>query len=305
VTAFEYSCTPSARRSSRLIVHVRSGEGAAGSLSDVRGDGLTSSPLGSCCRQAPRSLPALPSGTARNRGVRGVPRSATRAPAEERPSRRARDREAGSPDWSRRVRSAGWHRRSLPCWAPGAEEYLEVARLQKLDDAFFKVLIDGVKSLPGPVRDLPGPPGGASNACRSTRPAYPHRDVEFRHEHPHAVAARRPRMRSTWPERGRSSTQRVRFATGGVYVNFMPEDEGQRFRRARTVRTTSAWRSSRRSTDPQNLFRMNPEHQACCVATLSRASRGDDSRRPLLFASQVNRLDMPRGMLTTYVVRAA
>ena len=48
------------------------------------------------------------------------------------------------------------------------------------------------------------------------------------------------------------------FATGGVYVNFMPEDEAQRVQTgAYGAELRRGWRKLKAKYDPTNLFRMN------------------------------------------------
>jgi len=48
------------------------------------------------------------------------------------------------------------------------------------------------------------------------------------------------------------------FATGGVYVNFMPDDDAERVRGSPT-RELRSLRASGPAYDPRNLFRMKPE----------------------------------------------
>ncbi len=98
--------------------------------------------------------------------------------------------------------------------------------------------------------------GGAINRVSAGATAYPHRDVEFvmnvhtRWSQPSAdpgcIAWTRALYDATAP-----------FATGGVYVNFMPDDEGARVRGGaygvnydRLARVKAAY-------GPRNLFRMN------------------------------------------------
>jgi len=47
------------------------------------------------------------------------------------------------------------------------------------------------------------------------------------------------------------------FATGGVYVNFMPEDEGQRVQKGAYGPNYERLAKLKAKYDPQNLFRMN------------------------------------------------
>ena len=89
--------------------------------------------------------------------------------------------------------------------------------------------------------------GGAVNRVPASATAYPHRDVKF-------VV----NVHGRWSDPAQDEAcigwarelfdKMAPFATGGVYVNFMPEDEAQRVRAAPTGRTTSGSRGSRPST---------------------------------------------------------
>jgi FAD/FMN-containing dehydrogenase len=47
------------------------------------------------------------------------------------------------------------------------------------------------------------------------------------------------------------------FATGGVYVNFMPEDESQRVQKGAYGKNYERLAKLKAKFDPNNLFRMN------------------------------------------------
>ena len=47
------------------------------------------------------------------------------------------------------------------------------------------------------------------------------------------------------------------YSAGGAYVNMMMEREGRTGCAPPTATTTTAWRRSRRTYDPHNLFRVN------------------------------------------------
>ena len=107
------------------------------------------------------------------------------------------------------------------------------------------------------MRDLRRPLGGAINRVATDATAYPHRDAEFvmnvhtRWQEPGQDADVRAAGRAN------SSTATAPHATGGVYVNFMPEDETGRTKGAYGANYERLAERSRRKYDPGNLFRMN------------------------------------------------
>jgi FAD/FMN-containing dehydrogenase len=151
---------------------------------------------------------------------------------------------------------AAWQQAFDPLLAPGARNYWKSHNFRTLDDGLLDVLIDSVRTLPSPdcevfIASL----GGATSRQRPDSSAYGQRDAQFtmnvhgRWEHP------------ADDERGINWARRLfkaaaPFASGGVYVNFMTADEGDRVRAAygdnyeRLVRVKQQY-------DPGNLFRAN------------------------------------------------
>jgi FAD/FMN-containing dehydrogenase len=152
---------------------------------------------------------------------------------------------------------AGWQAAFDPLLTPGARNYWKSHDFIELGDGLIDVLLDAVRRLPSPQCEIfIGHLGGAINRVPVSATAYPHRDVNFvmnvhtRWDVPAddapCIAWTRARHEATAP-----------FATGGVYVNFMPEDEAARVRAGaygvnydRLTRVKAAY-------DPKNLFRMN------------------------------------------------
>jgi FAD/FMN-containing dehydrogenase len=151
---------------------------------------------------------------------------------------------------------AAWQQAFDPLLAPGARNYWKSHNFRTLDDGLLDVLIDSVRTLPSPdcevfIASL----GGATSRQTPDSSAYGQRDAQFtmnvhgRWEHP------------ADDQRGISWARRLfkaaaPFASGGVYVNFMTADEGDRVRAAygdnyeRLVRVKQQY-------DPGNLFRAN------------------------------------------------
>ena len=134
-----------------------------------------------------------------------------------------------------------------------------------LSDGLIDTLIDYVGTLPTEECEIfIGQLGGASSRVAPDATAYPHRDANF-------VMNVHTRWRDHADEQASIKWARALFAataphaTGGVYVNFMPEDETDRVAQAyggNYARLTSL----KAKYDPGNLFRLNqnvkPESKA-------------------------------------------
>ena len=121
------------------------------------------------------------------------------------------------------------------------------------------MLVDPVGTLPTAECEIfIGQLGGASSRIAPEATAYPHRDANYVMN-----------VHTRWRERKTSSLHRMGswalsatapHATGGVYVNFMPEDEtgpGQGAYGGNYARLTAL----KAKYDPDNLFRMNQNVQ--------------------------------------------
>jgi len=152
---------------------------------------------------------------------------------------------------------AGWQQAFDPLLTPGARNYWKSHDFKKLDDGFFKVLIEGVNTLPGPECEVfLGHLGGAINRVKADATAYPHRDVEFvMNVHTRWREAAQDQECIAWARKLFDAAGK--FATGGVYVNFMPEDEGQRVAKGAYGANHERLAKLKAKYDPANLFRMN------------------------------------------------
>jgi FAD/FMN-containing dehydrogenase len=150
----------------------------------------------------------------------------------------------------------GWQQAFDPLLTPGARNYWKSHDFAGLSDGLVETLIGHAGRLPSPQCELfIGQVGGAMNRVRSEATAYPHRDAEFimnvhaRWDDPALDGACIQWARGVFLDS-------APYATGGVYVNFMPEDETDRIRAAygpnhdRLVALKDRY-------DPGNLFRMN------------------------------------------------
>ena len=152
---------------------------------------------------------------------------------------------------------AGWQTAFDPLLTPGARNYWKSHDFKKLDDGFIQVLVDAVGRLPSPECEIfIGHLGGAINRIPASATAYPHRDVEF-------VMNLHTRWRDPAQDQECIAWTRTvfdaaaPFATGGVYVNFMPEDETQRVQTGAYGANYARLAKLKAKYDPANLFRMN------------------------------------------------
>ena len=152
---------------------------------------------------------------------------------------------------------AGWQTAFDPLLTPGERNYWKSHDFVEVADGLIDVLLDAVRRLPSPQCEIfIGHLGGAMNRVPVEATAYPHRNVEFvmnvhtRWSHPsedtRCVGWARTLYDAAAP-----------FATGGVYVNFMPDDEAQRVRAGAYGPNYDRLARVKAKYDPKNLFRMN------------------------------------------------
>jgi FAD/FMN-containing dehydrogenase len=151
---------------------------------------------------------------------------------------------------------AAWQTAFDPLLTPGAFNYWKSHNFTALSDGLLDTLVDYVGTLPTAECEIfIGQLGGATSRVPADATAYPHRDANF-------VMNAHTRWRERGDEQASIKWARELFAataahaTGGVYVNFMPEDEtdrlagayGGNFARLATLKA---------KYDPGNLFRLN------------------------------------------------
>lgn len=149
-----------------------------------------------------------------------------------------------------------WQQAFDPLLTPGARNYWKSHNFSTLKDGLFDAVIDCIGKLPSPQCEIFfGAIGGATTRPAPDSMAYAHRDAKFvmnvhgRWNEPaddkHCIGWSRDFFNASAP-----------FASGGVYVNFLTADEGDRVRSAygsnydRLAQVKSKY-------DPNNLFRMN------------------------------------------------
>jgi FAD/FMN-containing dehydrogenase len=149
-----------------------------------------------------------------------------------------------------------WQQAFDPLLTPGARNYWKSHDFLELADGLLDTVIEHVGTLPTSECEVfIAQLGGATSRVPPDATAYPHRNVSF-------IMNVHTRWRGTELDEGCIDWARGLFraatphATGSVYVNFMPEDEGERVaaaygdNHARLVELKREW-------DPANRFRMN------------------------------------------------
>ena len=152
---------------------------------------------------------------------------------------------------------ASWQTAFDPLLAPGVRNYWKSHDFVELSDGLFEVLLDAVKRLPSPDCEIfIGNLGGAINRVPADATAYPHRNVNFViNVHTRWNEPSEDKACIAWA-RGLYDAM-APFATGGVYVNFMPDDEAQRVRAGAYGPNYERLSTLKAKYDPRNLFRLN------------------------------------------------
>ncbi len=138
---------------------------------------------------------------------------------------------------------------------PGARNYWKSHNFTALSDEAVDLTVRYAGQLPTPQCEIfIGQIGGATKRVPPEAMAYPHRDAEFvMNVHTRWDDPADDRRCVAWAREFFDAT--APYATGGVYVNFIPEDEervaaayGRNYDRLAEVK---------RKYDPDNLFRIN------------------------------------------------
>ena len=152
---------------------------------------------------------------------------------------------------------SGWQTAFDPLLTPGLRNYWKSHDFTSLSDGVIDVFVDAAGRLPTPHCELAlAQLGGAINRVPQQATAYPHRDVSFAlNVHTRWVEAADDARCIKWARDLFDAA--APHATGGVYVNFMPEDEGDRVRMGAYGPNYNRLVAIKRQVDPGNLFRLN------------------------------------------------
>lgn len=149
-----------------------------------------------------------------------------------------------------------WQQAFDPLLTPGARNYLKSHNFSRLDDAAIDMMVDYAARGPSAHAEIfVGQVGGVANRVPPDATAYSHRDARYvvnvhsrwdrADEDAACIAWARDFFNAAAP-----------YATGGVYVNFMTEDESARVGAAYGPNYDRLARA-KRTYDPQNLFCTN------------------------------------------------
>jgi FAD/FMN-containing dehydrogenase len=152
---------------------------------------------------------------------------------------------------------AGWQTAFDPLLTPGSRNYWKSHDFVELSDGLIKTVLEYLQRLPTPECEVfLAQMGGAINKVPAQATAYPHRDVEYViNVHTRWGEASKDTECISWARELFEAL--APFATGGVYVNFMPEDETQRVRKGAYGSNYERLAQVKEKYDPANLFRMN------------------------------------------------
>jgi FAD/FMN-containing dehydrogenase len=149
-----------------------------------------------------------------------------------------------------------WQSAFDPLLTPGAYNYWKSHNFAELGDGLLDTLVSHTKSLPtGESEIFIGQLGGATSRVAVDATAFPHRDARFvMNVHTRWRDASDEQRSITWARR--LFAEAAPYATGGVYVNFMPEDESDRVSGAYGA-NYARLAALKAQYDPANMFRLN------------------------------------------------
>jgi FAD/FMN-containing dehydrogenase len=149
-----------------------------------------------------------------------------------------------------------WQQAFDPLLAPGARNYWKSHNFTKLADGLFDEVIAYIEKLPDPQCEIFfGAIGGATTRPSPTSTAYAHRDALYvMNVHGRWESAAEDKRCIDWARDFFKAS--APFASAGVYVNFLTEEEGDRVRSAYGANYDRLV-EVKRKFDPNNLFRVN------------------------------------------------
>ena len=157
-------------------------------------------------------------------------------------------------------RFVDWQAAFDPLLTPGARNYWKSHDFADLSDDAINVIVQAVDTLPSPECEVfIANVGGAMARIPAEATAWPTRDAHFiMNVHTRWREKAQDAACVAWTRQLFEAT--ARFASGSVYVNFMPDDEKDR---VETAYGTNYHRLSeiKHRYDPDNLFRMNQNIQ--------------------------------------------
>jgi FAD/FMN-containing dehydrogenase len=149
-----------------------------------------------------------------------------------------------------------WQQTFDPLLAPGARNYWKSHNFADLSDGAIETTIRYVGNLPSPHCEIFfGQIGGATMRPAADSAAYPHRDALYVcNVHGRWDTPAEDRNGVEWARGFYRDT--AQYATGGVYVNFLTDDESDRVKAAYGPNYRRL-AEIKNKYDPQNLFQVN------------------------------------------------
>ncbi len=143
-----------------------------------------------------------------------------------------------------------------PLLAPGARNYWKSHNLRTVDDGLLDAVVAAAAAAPGPECEVfIAHLGGAMARVAPTDSAYAGRDANYiMNIHGRWQSADDDERCREWARRLHRDA--APFGTGGGYVNFFTDDEGERVAQAYGV-NFERLQQVKQKLDPDNLFRMN------------------------------------------------
>jgi len=150
---------------------------------------------------------------------------------------------------------AGWQQAFDPLLTEGARNYWKSHNFAELSDGLIDTLVGYAGKLPSAQSEIfVAQMGGAVNRVAPDATAYPHRDIEYiMNVHTRWENESEDQRCVGWAREFFADAGK--YATGGVYVNFVPEDEervpaayGENYKRLIELK---------KKYDPENLFHVN------------------------------------------------
>jgi hypothetical protein len=149
-----------------------------------------------------------------------------------------------------------WQSAFDPLLTPGARNYWKSHNFARLDDGLFDLVLKYLREFPSPHTEIfIGQLGGATSRVAPDATAYSERSAEYvMNVHGRWETAAEDNAGIAWCRR--LFDEAAPFATGGVYVNFLTEDESDRVSKAYGGNYRRMAQIKARY-DPSNLFRLN------------------------------------------------
>ena len=149
-----------------------------------------------------------------------------------------------------------WQKTFDPLLTPGARNYWKSHNFRELSDGAINTMITFAQELPSPQCEVfVGLVAGEANRIPEDATAYPYRDAKFvMNVHGRWEEAKEDHGCIAWARAFFEAS--APYASAGVYVNFMTEDEGDRVATAYGANYTRLAQIKKRY-DPENIFRRN------------------------------------------------